>query len=205
MARPALGPLYAAARFAGRLVPWAALALGAAALAGCAALLAVALPDAQSRHDAYARAVPCAAGQEGQVGQDGQEGQDGPDCLGAARCTVATVHIRHTGKSSYYWADLTCPGAGTRRVPFDGDRPLLRTLHPGDAVTATSWRGKVVTLAAPGGTPAQRTDDDPADAPHDVTVASVIVGAVGILLVTVGCVELRRRRHRRVRHAVSPS
>ena len=94
-----------------------------------------------------------------------------PACLPETRSATCTTTVPATvrgteneprGKGTRYWILLTEEGSDTvRRVQMIGHEPVQDTVHAGDQVTVTYWRGEIRTVRF--GTAAQETKASPAD------------------------------------------
>lgn len=164
------------------------LVAGVVALIVSGYLLSVELSHARQREEEFHAAVPCPAAV---TAADGSA----TDCVSTASFTVAKVRI-HSGKHSYYTADLTGPkSASARRVEFGGKDPLLRRLHSGDTVRGTLWRGDIVTVTSADSEFRQNTADNPNGRGTRVLVVGTILTVVGAgLTVAGGCLTFDRAR-----------
>ncbi|MFD7085670.1 hypothetical protein [Streptomyces sp. NPDC059918] len=91
-----------------------------------------ALPDDVRRHDAYVSAAPC--------------GNTADDCVRTLALTVDRTVVKK-GRNGKFEATLSNQDARKIVVLFGDPGPVLARLEPGDQVTATVWRGRVMTVA----------------------------------------------------------
>ncbi|WP_051805453.1 hypothetical protein [Streptomyces sp. NRRL F-2747] len=110
----------------------------------CGLLFTVGLPDDVRRYEDYAAARPCPA----------------DDCIRTLPLAVDHTVVEK-GKGGKFEATLSSPGAWTAVVRFGDPGPLLSRLEPGDQVSATVWRGRIMTVAKED--IRQSTADEPRD------------------------------------------
>lgn len=111
-----------------------------------------------------------------------QMSTDAHDCSGHLAMTVRAVTVS-SDPDVASTVDLLDVNAGRRWTYFDSDQDVLRTLHPGDRVTAaTAGDGFTVTDLSRDGRTAH-TVDSPAYRPATLLtgLAAVVFGAVLLL------------------------
>ncbi|MFF4100837.1 hypothetical protein [Streptomyces sp. NPDC001903] len=91
-----------------------------------------ALPDDIRRYEDYAAAPPC--------------GYSADDCVRELPLTVDHTVVKK-GRSGKFEATLSDQDSRKLVVLFGDPGPVLARLEPGDRVTATVWRGRVMTVA----------------------------------------------------------
>ncbi|MEU4492926.1 hypothetical protein AB0F96_05550 [Streptomyces sp. NPDC023998] len=147
-----------------------ALCAGAVSFLAGIWLLVAGLPQAMAEEHDFKAATPCPASVVASRA----------DCLRAAWFTVDEVRISK-GRGSSYSAQLSGPADWSGRIDFDGEKPLLRRLHPGDRVAGTVWRGDIVAVFALG--TGQRTSAHPVGGPLYAAgfgVALIMAGGQGL-------------------------
>ncbi|MFI5666545.1 hypothetical protein [Streptomyces sp. NPDC051704] len=130
----------------------------------CGLLFTVGLPDEVRRYEEYAAARPCPA----------------DDCVRTLPLGVDRTVVKK-GKGGKFEATLSSPDAWTAVVRFGDPGPLLSRLEPGDQVSATVWRGRIMTVAKED--VRQSTADEPRDeAPIDAGLATFtgLLAALGL-------------------------
>ncbi|MBR7836274.1 hypothetical protein KDL01_23555 [Actinospica durhamensis] len=75
-------------------------------------------------------------------------GAAGPTCVLAEAATVTGVGSDTTGKSNYYWVDLSWPGSGgtVRAGLTDGTRGVWSLVKTGDSTLAYIWHGHITVV-----------------------------------------------------------
>jgi hypothetical protein len=94
------------------------------------------VPSDLERRQDYLAAEPC---------PDRAAAEAGEDCVLTVAFTVERTRNSKRGKGPSYTATLSSSvWSGT--VPFGGPEPVLERLVPGDRVTGTVWRKRVMTV-----------------------------------------------------------
>lgn len=127
-------------------------------------LFAVALPDDSRRYADYAAAEPCGDGTD--------------DCLRTLPLTVDHTVVKK-GRNGKFEATLSGTASRKAVVRFGDPGPLLARLEPGDQVTATVWRGAVMTVAK--GDLRQSSADEPRDDAQMTAGLGTFTGLVAAL------------------------
>ncbi|MGW7434053.1 hypothetical protein ACWGIN_31525 [Streptomyces sp. NPDC054861] len=78
-------------------------------------------------------------------------------------------------------------------VAFGDPGPLLKRLRPGDQVTATVWRGDVMTVSD--GSVRQSTTEEPRDEPHITGAIGTFLGLLAAAGIGMGSVRMTRPDH----------
>ncbi|MFB7058249.1 hypothetical protein ACWF95_29250 [Streptomyces vinaceus] len=146
---------------------WTGALLGVLALIPallCWFLFTGALPDDLRRYEDYTAAAPC--------------GDSGGDCLRTLPLTVDRTVVKK-GRNGTFEATLIDREARKVVVGFGDAGPVLARLEPGDRVTATVWRGRVMAVAA--GDLRQGTADEPRDEAQMTAGLATFAGLVAAL------------------------
>ncbi|MEW2285597.1 hypothetical protein [Streptomyces sp. NPDC047841] len=159
------------------------LSLTAAALSYLA--FTVWVPGQQERYEQYRAAEPCPA-------QASPRAAAAADCLLTGQFTVTRTESTFTGKVTVYEATLREQGDASRQtiVRFSDSRPLFDTLHRGDEVTATGWRGDIVALSKDG--VRQHTSDAPRDELSGNAALGVLLALLAAQSLVFGAVRLAK-------------
>ncbi|MGW2464227.1 hypothetical protein ACWC2M_35370 [Streptomyces sp. NPDC001761] len=166
------------------------LALTAAVLSYLA--FTVWVPGRQERYEQYRAAGPCPA-------QAAPREAVAEDCLVTGHFTVTKTESTFTGKVTVYEATLRAQDDDSRDqdddsrrtvVRFGDSRPLFDTLHRGDEVTATGWRGDIVALSKDG--VRQNTSDAPRDEHSGNAALGVLLALLAAQSLVFGAVRLAR-------------
>jgi hypothetical protein len=144
----------------------------------CAFAFGTWLPHDHQRYVDYRAARPCAARAAAHVGAD---------CLSTQHFTVVKTVVKD-GKSSEYRAYLRDDGSWRGEVDFGGWAPLLNALEPGDPVTATVWRHRIMALSKDG--VRQKTSDEPRDELQMNAAIGLLAGLVAGWAFVFGAVHL---------------
>ncbi|WP_190232819.1 hypothetical protein [Streptomyces avicenniae] len=135
------------------------------------------LPSTMDRYRDYGAAEPC----PGPAATGGWE-----DCLRTVTFTVRDTDTEPRG------LDATLDGTdfwnGT--VRFGDQGPVLDRLRPGEQVTGTVWRGRVMALSRDDAR--QSTSDEPRDEPQMTAAAGTGAALLAALLLGFGAVRLAR-------------
>ncbi|MEV0414051.1 hypothetical protein AB0I68_25365 [Streptomyces sp. NPDC050448] len=112
----------------------------------CGAVFTEWLPSDIKRYEDYAAAEPCPAPAP-------TTGTGVEDCLRTVPFTVEKTVVKKGGRNARFEATLSGFSGGPIRkgdLRFGNPGPLLEKLEPGDAVTATVWRGSITMIATGG-------------------------------------------------------
>ncbi|MFI2236925.1 hypothetical protein [Streptomyces chrestomyceticus] len=160
------------------LVLWALLS----ALA-CSYVFAVWLPTDAARYRDYEASEVCPAHTAARRLED---------CRREVTFTVADTVIQGGGRNVRYEATLTGAPYWNRTVSFGDTEPVLERLRPGDQVTATVWRGGIMTVSTQG--LRQSTSDEPRDEPQAAAAIGTALGVFAVMALVFGAVQLTRPR-----------
>jgi hypothetical protein len=132
-----------------RLTGLVLIAVSLAAVLGCRAAFTTWLGQEIGRYREYTAAPSCPGGPPEHAVED---------CVRTVEFKVVDVHAR-AGKKGGHTATVTGSPFWDGTVDFGDWDPLLTSLHKGDRVTGTVWRGSVMTLAK--GDARQSSSDEP--------------------------------------------
>lgn len=161
-----------------RLQGWLAAVAGVAALVAGAVVL-VAVPGAVADERAFVSAHHC----------EGPDVVPGEECVRSVWLTVDDVHVQR-GRSSKGWVEGSADGGWRGRADFEGVRPFLSEVRPGDRVAATLWRGDPVLLWQ--GSDRQSTSRHPAGTPVVLTAIVLVLALAGAVALHAAWWWLRR-------------
>ncbi|UUU22248.1 hypothetical protein [Streptomyces sp. DSM 40750] len=154
------------------------LILSLAPALACFFVFAVWLPSDMERYRDYGEAESCATG---------APTEEWEDCLRTASFTVDSTKITQS-RSGSYRATLSGAPFWNGTVAFGDPGPLLRSLQPGDRVTATVWRGDITALSRGG--VRQRTSEEPRDEPQMTSAIGTFLGLLAALGLWFGATRL---------------
>ncbi len=149
-----------------RLVGAALIMLSLIPALGCYLVFTAWLPSETKRYQDYAAAEPC---------PDRASAEAWEDCLSTVSFTVESTKIKR-GRSGSYQATLSGTLFWNGTVAFGDQGPLLERLRPADRVTATVWRGQVMTVSK--GDVRQSTSEEPRNEPQMTVAIGTFLGAV---------------------------
>lgn len=165
-----------------RLVGAALIMLSLIPALGCYFVFTAWLPSDLGRHQDYVRAEPCPT--DATV-------QEWENCLRTVSFTVESTK-NNRSRSGSYKATLSGAPFWNGTVAFGDPDPLLEQLRPGDQVTATVWRGHVMTVGARG--VRQSTSDEPRDEPQMTVAIGTFLGLLAAMGLGLGAVRMARPR-----------
>ncbi|MFG2790030.1 hypothetical protein [Streptomyces sp. NPDC048419] len=154
------------------------ISVSLAAVLGCRAAFTTWLGQEIGRYREYTAAPSCPGGLPEHAVED---------CVRTVEFKVADVHAR-AGKKGGHTATVTGSPFWDGTVDFGDWDPLLTSLHKGDRVTGTVWRGSVMTLAE--GDARQSSSDEPRDEPQMVAAAGTFGALIAVLTFVFGTVLL---------------
>lgn len=150
----------------------------------CYLAFATWLPSHRERLEAYQAAEACPAHATEPV-------RARKDCLSTAHYTVVKTVVKG-GRYSRYHATLETENSWRGVVDFGGAGPLLEHLEPGDRVTATIWRRRIMALDKDG--VRQNTSSAPRDELQGDAAAGTLVGLLAAQMFVFGAIRLVRPR-----------
>ncbi|KUJ39292.1 MULTISPECIES: hypothetical protein [Streptomyces] len=165
-----------------RLTGIALIALAAISALSCYVTFAAWLPADIKHYRDYVAARPCPAHPRPEVAHD---------CLRTVSFTVENTEVRG-GRNGSYKATLSGAPAGNGEAVFGDPDPVLETLEPGDRITGTVWRGRVMTISKAGAE--QTTSDAPRDEPQMTAALGTFLGLLAAMTLLFGTVRLTSPR-----------
>ncbi|GAA3901443.1 hypothetical protein GCM10023084_62360 [Streptomyces lacrimifluminis] len=163
-----------------RLVGSALIMLSLIPALGCYLEFTAWLPSDTRRHQDYVAAEPCPGDATAKKWED---------CLRTVSFNVESTKNK-LSKSGSYKATLSGTSFWNGVVAFGDPGPLLERLRPGDQVTATVWRGDVMTVS--NGGVRQRTSEEPRSEPQMTVAIGTFLGLLAATGIGLGAVRMTR-------------